>query len=100
MRDGDKSIVMALRALSNPRRLTIVRWLADPASHFPPQRDGDLVEDRRLHFDDLELGNVAPEFIEALDRPRGHDLVQVSFCDSVVLLQDIGVFVDVKQAQW
>ena len=40
-----ESTVDILRALSNPRRMTIVRWLADPTSHFPPQRDGDLVED-------------------------------------------------------
>ena len=45
MRDDTESIATALRALSNPRRLTIVRWLADPTSHFPPQREGDLVED-------------------------------------------------------
>ncbi|WP_106208429.1 ArsR/SmtB family transcription factor [Aliiruegeria haliotis] len=34
-----------LRAISNPRRLTIVSWLANPRAHFPPQRDGDLVTD-------------------------------------------------------
>ena len=41
----DGATAAALRALSNPRRLTIVRWLADPTAHFPPQRDGDLVKD-------------------------------------------------------
>ena len=40
-----ESTAEALRALSNPKRLTIVHWLADPTSHFPPQRDGDLVAD-------------------------------------------------------
>ena len=45
MADENESISDALRALANPRRLAIVRWLADPTSHFPPQRDGDLVED-------------------------------------------------------
>lgn len=34
-----------LRAISNPRRLAIVTWLADPEAHFPAQRDGDLVDD-------------------------------------------------------
>ena len=33
------------RALGNERRLQILAWLKDPAVHFPPQRDGDLVED-------------------------------------------------------
>jgi ArsR family transcriptional regulator len=34
-----------LKALGNERRLTILDWLTDPVAHFPPQRDGDLVED-------------------------------------------------------
>ena len=33
------------RALASPRRLQILEWLRDPVSHFPPQRDGDLVDD-------------------------------------------------------
>jgi ArsR family transcriptional regulator len=32
-------------ALASPRRLQILRWLKHPRRHFPPQRDGDLVED-------------------------------------------------------
>jgi ArsR family transcriptional regulator len=34
-----------LKALGNDRRLLILEWLRDPVAHFPPQRDGDLVED-------------------------------------------------------
>jgi DNA-binding transcriptional ArsR family regulator len=34
-----------LRALANERRLRILQWLKDPRRHFPPQVDGDLVED-------------------------------------------------------
>jgi ArsR family transcriptional regulator len=33
------------RALANDRRLQILAWLKDPAAHFPPQRDGDLIDD-------------------------------------------------------
>lgn len=33
------------RALANERRLQILEWLKDPVAHFPPQVDGDLVED-------------------------------------------------------
>lgn len=33
------------RALSNLNRLQILEWLKDPPAHFPPQVDGDLVED-------------------------------------------------------
>ncbi len=45
MNDSDPSTGRALRALANPNRLKIVEWLADPRAHFPPQLDGDLVED-------------------------------------------------------
>src|SRR4051812_27773731 len=39
------SIAPALRALSNERRLQILEWLKDPVANFPPQVDGDLVDD-------------------------------------------------------
>jgi DNA-binding transcriptional ArsR family regulator len=39
------SLELALRALSNQRRLRILDWLRHPARHFPAQVDGDLVED-------------------------------------------------------
>ena len=39
------SIASALRALANERRLQILEWLKDPVANFPPQVDGDLVDD-------------------------------------------------------
>jgi ArsR family transcriptional regulator len=39
------SIAPAIRALANERRLQILKWLKDPTAHFPPQVDGDLVDD-------------------------------------------------------
>jgi DNA-binding transcriptional ArsR family regulator len=41
------SVVTAdvFRALASPKRLQILEWLRDPVAHFPPQRDGDLVDD-------------------------------------------------------
>lgn len=32
------------KALASDKRLQILEWLRDPESHFPPQRDGDLVK--------------------------------------------------------
>ena len=32
-------------ALASPKRLQVLEWLKDPVAHFPPQRDGDLVDD-------------------------------------------------------
>lgn len=39
------SILKVSRALANERRLLILEWLKDPEAHFPPQVDGDLVDD-------------------------------------------------------
>ncbi|GGE35680.1 transcriptional regulator [Primorskyibacter flagellatus] len=43
--DDAPSTVDVLRALGNENRMQILRWLLSPTDHFPPQRDGDLVED-------------------------------------------------------
>src|ERR1700751_44532 len=32
-------------ALASPKRLQVLDWRRDPVAHFPPQRDGDLVDD-------------------------------------------------------
>jgi DNA-binding transcriptional ArsR family regulator len=37
--------VGVVKALANERRLRILSWLKEPRRHFPPQVDGDLVED-------------------------------------------------------
>lgn len=34
-----------MRALASERRLQVLEWLKNPAAHFPPQVDGDLVKD-------------------------------------------------------
>ncbi len=39
------SIVAAVKAFGNERRLLILEWLKDPEAHFPRQVDGDLVKD-------------------------------------------------------
>jgi DNA-binding transcriptional ArsR family regulator len=33
------------RALASDKRLQILDWLKDPRAYFPPQRDGDLIDD-------------------------------------------------------
>lgn len=35
----------AVKALASDKRLLILHYLKDPAAHFPPQVDGDLIED-------------------------------------------------------
>jgi ArsR family transcriptional regulator len=39
------SLELALRALSNERRLRILSWLKQPVKNFPAQVDGDLRKD-------------------------------------------------------
>ena len=34
-----------IKALGSDKRLQVLEWLRDPVASFPPQRDGDLVED-------------------------------------------------------
>nr|WP_206442713.1 metalloregulator ArsR/SmtB family transcription factor [Streptomyces boncukensis] len=34
-----------MKALASEKRLAVLEWLRDPVAHFPPQRDGDRVED-------------------------------------------------------
>jgi ArsR family transcriptional regulator len=33
------------KAIASPQRRQILEWLRDPIAHFPPQIDGDLIED-------------------------------------------------------
>jgi ArsR family transcriptional regulator len=33
------------KVLASPRRMDVLEWLREPRRHFPPQRDGDLVDD-------------------------------------------------------
>ncbi len=40
-----EDLVRILSALANPKRLQILDWLKNPTKHFPPQVDGDLVDD-------------------------------------------------------
>jgi DNA-binding transcriptional ArsR family regulator len=37
--------VQVFAALASPKRLQVLQWLKDPQAHFPPQREGDLVDD-------------------------------------------------------
>jgi DNA-binding transcriptional ArsR family regulator len=53
------------RALANDRRLQILDWLREPQRHFPPQVDGDLVEDGVCGvFIAEKLGVTAPTLSE------------------------------------
>lgn len=40
-----KDIEAALKALANDKRLLVLSLLKDPVGNFPPQVDGDLLED-------------------------------------------------------
>ena len=48
MRNGEilvSTSLDVLKALASEPRLTVLGWLRDPVANFPPQVDGDLVED-------------------------------------------------------
>lgn len=39
------SSLRVLKALASETRLTVLAWLKDPVGNFPPQVDGDLIQD-------------------------------------------------------
>ena len=60
-------LAAVMKALANERRLEILQWLKQPAAHFPPQRDGDLVKDGVCGlFIAKKLGVSAPTASEHL----------------------------------
>ena len=64
------------RALGNERRLQILSWLKDPPAHFPPQRDGDLIDDGVCGQSIAEkLGINASTLSEHMRVLQGSDLV-------------------------
>ena len=57
----EASASKVLAALANESRLKVLEWLREPTRHFPPQRDGDLVEDGVCSvFIAEKLGVTAP----------------------------------------
>jgi DNA-binding transcriptional ArsR family regulator len=64
--------VDVLKALASDRRLRILDWLRDPTAHFPPQVDGDLVDDgvcSVLIANKLEVSQpTAGEHLKILER--------------------------------
>ena len=71
-------IAIALRALSNERRLQILEWLREPRKHFREQVDGDLVEDGVCGLLIAEkLGVSAPTVSEHMRVLTAANLVRV-----------------------
>ncbi len=50
--------------------------------------DGDLLQDRGVELDDLELGDIAVVLLQPLHRPGRHDGPQIARRDPVVLFED------------
>ncbi|MBA5777327.1 helix-turn-helix transcriptional regulator [Stappia sp. F7233] len=75
--EDEESITAALKALSSPVRLQIMEWLRDPRAHFPPQRDGDLVEDGVcVNFITAKLGLSQPSASVHMKMLAGANLVR------------------------
>jgi len=57
----EPSTLDVLKALGNENRLQILKWILSPTANFPPQRDGDLVEDGVcVGFITLKIGLSQP----------------------------------------
>lgn len=79
-----ESMTGLFKALANENRLQILHWLSDPKSHFPPQVDGDLVND-----------GVCVGFITEKIR-----LKQPTVTNHMQVLQDAGLVTSKKIKNW
>ena len=71
-----KSAAELMRVLGNARRLQVLGWLADPVANFPPQDDGDLVDDGVcLVFIADKLGISQPSASRHMELLASADLV-------------------------
>ncbi len=68
-----------MRVLHNERRLQVLEWLRDPVANFPPQRDGDLVDDGvcLVHIAD-KLGISQPSASKHMELLMAAGLVRVT----------------------
>lgn len=73
-----------LKAIANPQRRQVLEWLRDPVANFPPQVDGDLVED----------GVCAVRIEEKLG------LAQPTTAQHLRVLVDAGLLVPKRIKQW
>lgn len=74
----------SLRALAHENRLRILHWLADPERYFPPQVDGDLLND-----------GVCVGFIT-----EKIELKQPTVTNHMKILQDAGLVESKKIKNW
>ena len=77
-------LIRVCGALASDKRLQVLEWLADPVRHFPPQRDGDLVED-----------GVCAVFIA-----QKLDVTQPTVSRHMKVLLDAGLVVAKSQRGW
>ncbi len=61
--------------------------------------DAHLAQHRRPAFDDAELGDVAIEFMQPLDRPGRQHAAQIAAWNTVILFQNFTVLVGGEQRQ-
>ena len=61
--------------------------------------DGDLLKDRRPHFHHAEFGDIAPKLMQAFCRPRRHDGAEVAARNAKLFIQNLRIFLWIKQAQ-
>lgn len=73
-----------IKAIANPQRRQVLEWLRDPVANFPPQVDGDLIED----------GVCAVRIEEKLG------LAQPTTAQHLKVLVDAGLLVPKRIKQW
>ena len=59
----------------------------------------NLLQNRRPHFHHPELGNVTAKILQALGGPRRHNGAEIARRDAVLFIQNLRVFLWIKQTQ-
>jgi ArsR family transcriptional regulator len=83
-RDPNTLLDRQLKAIASPQRRQVLEWLRDPVANFPPQIDGDLIED----------GVCAVRIEEKLG------LAQPTTAQHLRVLVDAGLLVPKRIKQW
>ncbi len=59
----------------------------------------NLFQNRRPDFHHAEFGNVTAKFMQAFRRPRRHNRAEIATGNAVLFIQDLRIFLRVKQTQ-
>ena len=61
--------------------------------------NGNLLQNRRPHFDHAEFSDVATKFMQTFCRPRRHNGAKVAAWNAVLFFKDLRIFLWIEQTE-